>query len=367
MPANFPLRLTRSGAFLLAAAAGLVIAVLVWAWDATLYVISDDAWVRANMVTVSAETSGRITQRAVQPGDAVMEGAPLVTLDDCAARLTLASLTLDLKALETRLDAQQRRASVVRATGQSRVSAQTAAIDQAAADLAAAHARLATATTDLDRAEKLHAVGTVSIATLDRARAAVEQADLDQQRAAAALAARRAAAREARAMAGDADAADQDSLALGLEATSLSRQIARQRVDLERHTIRSPTTGVVDEVFAESGEFVSPGARIALIHDPADVWIEANIKETDIARVSVGARARVTFDALPGQTFEGRVTLVRGVAASQFSLLPTSNPSGVFTRITQRVPVRIVLDGAAPDLRPGAMARIRIRASQTAT
>jgi membrane fusion protein (multidrug efflux system) len=137
-------------------------------------------------------------------------------------------------------------------------------------------------------------------------------------------------------------------------------------VALAQHRIISPVTGVIDEVFADEGEYVIPGARIALAHDPSDLWIEANIKETEIARVPVGAAVEVRLDASSGQACSGRIERIGSAAAAEFALIPNANPAGVFTKITQRVPVRVSLEGACAQLRPGAMANLRITASGAA-
>jgi membrane fusion protein (multidrug efflux system) len=113
-------------------------------------------------------------------------------------------------------------------------------------------------------------------------------------------------------------------------------------------------------VFADKGEYIVTGARLALAHDPADLWIEANVKETDIARIRVGASAEARLDATPGRACSGRVERIGSAATAEFALIPNANPTGVFTKITQRVPVRVSLESPCTQLRPGAMASLRI-------
>ncbi len=103
-----------------------------------------------------------------------------------------------------------------------------------------------------------------------------------------------------------------------------------------------------------------PGQRIALIHDPEQVWVKANIKETEIRHLQVGQSVKVTVDAYPGRTFAGELVRIGNAATSQFALLPNTNPSGNFTKITQRLPVKIAVQQDGQMLKPGMMAEIAI-------
>ncbi|MGH6662111.1 MAG: HlyD family secretion protein, partial [Rhodospirillales bacterium] len=137
-------------------------------------------------------------------------------------------------------------------------------------------------------------------------------------------------------------------------------KLDHQKLDFADRTIKSPIDGVVDKTFVRIGEYVTPGQRLALVHDPSKIWIEANIKETEIRNLKPGQVVEVSVDAYPGREFRGRVLTVGHAATSQFALLPTPNPSGNFTKITQRLPVRIVIDQQAGLLRPGMMVEINI-------
>ncbi len=124
----------------------------------------------------------------------------------------------------------------------------------------------------------------------------------------------------------------------------------------------APIGGVIDEVFAEAGEHIAPGARIALAHETDGLWMEAHIKETDLPRISIGAAVEMRFDATRAAC-HGEVERIGEAATSEFALLPNANPAGVFTKITQRVPVRIRIGADCEAVRPGAMATLRIRAA----
>ena len=144
------------------------------------------------------------------------------------------------------------------------------------------------------------------------------------------------------------------------EEDELQAQLERQRLDLKDRTIGSPLSGVVDRVFVEAGEYVTPGQRLLLVHDPKKVWIDANVKETDIRKVKIGQLVDVTVDAFPDKKFAGEVIAIGNAATSEFALLPTPNPSGNFTKITQRLRVRIAIDQEQNLLRPGMMVEVFI-------
>ena len=97
-----------------------------------------------------------------------------------------------------------------------------------------------------------------------------------------------------------------------------------------------------------------------MYHAPENVWIDANVKETEFSRLRVGSRASITVDAFPGRTFEGEVIGMGGAATSQLALLPSPNPSGNFTKVTQRLPIRVSIDADGVELRPGMMVEIYV-------
>ena len=118
--------------------------------------------------------------------------------------------------------------------------------------------------------------------------------------------------------------------------------------------------GVIDETFINAGEYVYPGQRILMLHNPEQVWIKANVKETDVRRIKVGAYVSIAVDAYPGEPIEGSITNIGNSATSQFAMLPSPNPSGNFTKITQRIEIRIELDHRGRELKPGMMVELQI-------
>lgn len=332
-----------------------------WLADQAAFVTTTDARVRARMVTLSAEIAGRIAEMPVETGDRIAPGQVLVKLDDQKAKLALAAATLDLKAMEADVARERLSAEVTRERGGQRVAAREAAVEGAVADVAAARAVLARAEADHHRASALFGNGVVAQAAMDRATASLEVARQTAARAEAEAADRRAGVGEATAEAREADVALHAADAMAVSAHALRQRVGLLKVELKQHRVESPLAGVVDEVFAEPGEHVAAGARLALAHGDT-LWIEANIKEPELPRIRVGAEVEIHLDA-SRVACRGVVERMGEAAASEFAVVPNANPAGVFTKITQRVPVRVALGAACGRARPGAMATLRIRAS----
>jgi membrane fusion protein (multidrug efflux system) len=148
--------------------------------------------------------------------------------------------------------------------------------------------------------------------------------------------------------------------ALEFDEERLNTQKERQNLDLTDRTIKAPSAGTVDRTFIEPGEYVARGQRLLLMHNPDVIWVEANVKETDIRNVKLGAIAKISVDAYPDLVLVGEVVRIGNAATNQFALLPSPNPSGSFTKITQRLPVKIAVPQTDGLLRPGMMVEVEI-------
>jgi membrane fusion protein (multidrug efflux system) len=332
-----------------------------WLADQAAFITTSDARIRARMVTLSAETAGRIVEMPISAGDRIERGQVLLQLDDRKARLALAAATLELKTVGIEIDRERLNANMSEARGRERVASRQATLEAASANLGAAKAILTRAQADHARTTALHGSGLVAQTGMDRAAGALEIARQDVIRAQADLASHRANLGEARADMQTAEISRRDADALAMSAHVLQQRIALLKTELDLHRVASPLDGTVDETFAEVGEHVAPGARIALAHASDDLWLEANIKETDLPRVRIGAVAQIRLDASQ-QACGGVVERIGDATTSEFALIPNANPAGVFTKITQRVPVRIRLGAECREARPGAMATLRISA-----
>jgi membrane fusion protein (multidrug efflux system) len=134
-------------------------------------------------------------------------------------------------------------------------------------------------------------------------------------------------------------------------------------IRLKETTILSPIHGVVSKRLAEEGQIVQIGQPILVVNDPGEKWVVANVAETKVRRVRIGAKVEIEVDAFPGRNFEGKVESIGAAAISEFALLPSDNPSGNFIKITQRLPVRIFVKDPENMLKPGMMVVVSIEAS----
>ncbi|SNR69430.1 HlyD family secretion protein [Puniceibacterium sediminis] len=337
---------------------GLVglIALGVGGWQGTQYwtagrfmETTDDAYVAADVTLVSSRVQGYVATVSVGSNDHVSAGDILVRLDDGDYRNALAtSQSRFATAGDTlaRIDAQ--------------IAAARAGVAQAEAARDTADAQLRTARTNADRTEKLASNKVTSQAALDTA-----TEDLDVARAGLASAEAAIASAEAQVAVLQAERAESEG-----QRRELGIAVDQARRDLDLTVLRAPADGIVANMTLEVGDMVAPGARLAALIPDGSLFVEANLKETQMAGVGPGALVEMSFDALPGQTFEGRVDSVAPATGAVFSLLPADNATGNFTKIIQRIPIRISLPEAAlatGQLRAGLSTEISIDTRTTPT
>ena len=209
--------------------------------------------------------------------------------------------------------------------------------------------------------EALAESGAVPAARLERARADFLKARQELGRAAAGVAKAEAQLAEAvadRAMLGVSEA---ERVALGARAAEIAARRQRQEIDIADRTITSPIDGVVGGTFAMAGEYVSAGERLLVLHDPAGIWVETNIRETEVARLAVGQPVRIEVDAYPDLEVAGRVAADRRCGRPASSrCLPRLNDSSTFTKVTQRIKVRVDIEPPDARLKPGMMVEVYV-------
>ena len=243
----------------------------------------------------------------------------------------------------------------------SRLETQLSTANAAQATVAALDPQLELARSELARAESLFEKRVIPKQQLDQARAPARRIDGEHRAATAEYQESMARLEEARADRSRLKVLDEELDMLVHRRDELDAKLAQQQLDLEDRVIRSPLDAVVDRTFVEAGEYVRPGQRLAIVHDPRRVWVEANIKETEVARLSVGQDVQITVDAYSDERFTGRLESIGTSTTASYALLPNPNPSGNFTKVTQRLPVRIAVDNADQRLHPGMMVEVRIR------
>ena len=331
-----------------------------WVHQRYTHIYSEDARVATDMIEVSAKLAGQITNLAVSQGDRLEPGMLIARTDDRAAQFALGELEAQHQTMlstSRRLEAQ---IDMVDIESGGRLSA-------ARSQLSAAEASLKSVASDLDfkrneweRAQSLRARQIISQQQWENARNAFHQSEQQHQRALAEVASARANVTATEASLGQLKVLRNELDGSRHELERITMSIDRQKVILTDLRVTSSVGGIVDETFVHQGEFVVPGQRLLLMHDPANIWIDANIKETDIRHVVLGAPVAISVDAYPDRKFNGQVMRIGNAATSQFSLLPNTNPSGNFTKVTQRLPIRVSIEQSGELLRPGMMVEVAI-------
>jgi len=272
------------------------------------WVSTDDAAIDCDAVTISSKILGRISVLNAGQGDTVQAGELLAQLDDS-----------DLKAQE--------------------VEAQ-ASLDYVREDVKIAAIAMVRARDDFERDSLQYAQHAITREQFNHTRSAYEMAQAQQ-----ASAVSRVRASEAR--------------------------LAVIETQLTNTRIIAPCSGVVARKWVVPGDVAQPGQPILTMFDLSDVWVTANFEETKLASIHPGDEVEISVDAYPNRKYSGRVELIGAAAASQFSLIPPNNASGNFTKVTQRVPIKIVFESRdrddpvdSPALLPGMSVEVKVRVAQ---
>ncbi|MBP7868463.1 MAG: HlyD family secretion protein [Firmicutes bacterium] len=410
-------RLWLTGIAVLVLAVGIVLGFRWWI-EIRSHVGTDDALIEAAVVQVAPKVGGRISQVLVDTGDRVKQGQVLARLETedleasvRRAEAAAAARSKDVLQAEAALRYEERQVALRNVGAEAAVEGSDLRVEQALtgaaleeqrvanrlrqarAALAAAEADREKAQVDLVRMESLLSEGAVAAQQDDAAKnaAANAQARVEASQAEVALAkaeraqtdikrqeiaAARTSARQARATLQETEAAHlQVALRQAqLEATQAQAKEASEAVRLARIAfqnaeIRSPATGVITQKLAEPGEMMAVGQPLfTLTQDTGenDVWVVANLEETQVRGVRVGQPVEIAVDAYPSTRFHGRVIEIRAGTQAQFSLIPAQQSSGSFTKVTQRIPVKIAIESDnGRRLVPGMSVVVRIDVSHS--
>jgi membrane fusion protein (multidrug efflux system) len=342
--------------------AGLVLAAWLaqWAWSRWTHVYVDDARIDGEIVTLSSRVSGWITELPVIEGDVVKKGDLLFKIDERDSNLQREVLVARLETAENQMAVVRSRTGQVDQETQGKFQSETHRLKASQAEAAALDLQLTQAREDYQRARELAASKWLSPQAMERARTSWQQAQENHRKALAEIAAVRGTLAAAGGSRRELQVMQRQLAVLARQADEIRAEIHRSDVDIADRTVVSPRGGRVVMTFVHKGEYVSTGQRILMFHDPNEIWVQANVKETDVARLKPGMKAQIKVDAYPGRVFEGEVFRIGRAATSKFALLPDPNPSGNFTKITQRLPVRIKILHKDPVLRPGMMVEVHI-------
>ena len=284
------------------------------------YVSTDDAYVRANNTTLGARVSGHIA--AILPGDnaVVHTGDVIFRIDDGDYRIAV-------DAARTKIATQE--ATIARIGRQ--VTALQSAVEQAQAQFVSAQAAQKRADLDFDRQQALSAKGFASHATFEVSEAGRDQGAAGVKAAQAAYDAARDNVEVTKAQQAEARA----------QLAELQTSLAKAQRDLDFTSVRAPVDGTFSNRLVNTGDFVVVGQRLGNVVPLNDVFIDANFKETQLKRIRPGQPVTISVDAYGHRKFAGTVDSISPAAGSVFTLLPPDNATGNFTKIVQRLPVRV--------------------------
>jgi membrane fusion protein (multidrug efflux system) len=331
-----------------------------WIYLRWTHVYLDDARIDGEVITISSRVSGWITELPVIEGDRVKKGQLLARIDDRDMVLQREVLIARLKAIENQAAATQAQTGQVDQETLGKYESETNRLAAAQAEVASLAVQLKQALDDYQRAKDLAEAKWLSPQAMERARTTYEQVRENHRKAQSEVAAARGILSAAGGSRRQLQVMARQLLVLRNQADEIRAEISRRDVDIADRTIASPADGLVVMTFARQSEHVSPGQRILMFHDPGEIWVEANVRETEVRMLKPGMKAEIRVDAYPGKVFAGEVFRIGQAATSKFALLPDPNPSGNFTKITQRLPVRIRLADKDPALRPGMMVEVTI-------
>ncbi|MGK8717139.1 HlyD family secretion protein [Pseudomonas aeruginosa] len=332
MPAQLKRRLT---VFLVAVGLIALAFFLHW-WFIGRHVEStDNAYVQGEITRVASQLGARVEEVLVRDNQHVDKGQLLVRLEDADFKLAVERAQAALATREAEL-----------AQARSKLVQQGSLIAASAADVNASQATLGRAQIDLNRAEALRKPGYVSeerVTTLTadnhvaRSQLAKARADLEAQRV-------------------QRDTLGAEIKRLEAQIASARTELAQAEINLSRTLIHSPINGLVGQRSARNGQYVQVGTHLLSLVPDEDIWVQANFKETQVGRMRDGQKARLTFDAFPDTPIDGRIDSLFAASGAQFSLLPPDNATGNFTKVVQRIPVKIVFEADNPlhgSIRPG--------------
>lgn len=350
--------------------AGGVLLLVLMLWCVTWFhwrfnhVTENDAHITGEVITLSSRVDGWLVARPVMDGDRVKKGQILAQIDDRAAQLRLAAVQGDLAAADAQIAYIQAQRQTADLTTEAELDQAQAQLTVAESALSDAGHQLALAQANFQRDDSLVKSGLTPRKTWDESHTTLLQRQDQQRETGAQLLAQRAALANARAQRGQLQVLDRQIDMQRQQVVALQAQVDLITQEIADRTLRSPVDGVVDRTLGDVGDYIQAGQWVMMVHDPKNVWVEANVKETALNDVAVGQPVDIGVDAYPGMVQRGHVVRVGNTATNQFALLPSPNPSGNFTKITQRVPVRIAFDGKQdqvdPRLKPGLMVEVAI-------
>jgi membrane fusion protein, multidrug efflux system len=331
--------------------------------------ITNDAYVRGDLTPLSTKVPGLVREVSVNDYQQVHKGDLLVQLDDDDYKAQVAQAVAAVEGAKAALENNRRQ----RELQDAKIERALAGIDQANAQIIAAQDGKEAVQADVTRTREERARQEALLKTNSTTQQVVEKAVADEERFAAQYASSDADLTEARTLLRSNESAAEAErrgktvlesqyaeLVADLHAKEAALEVAQ--VNLGYTRILAPANGSVGERQVRAGQLVSPGTQVMAFVEETR-WVAANFRETQLTNIKIGDPAEIRLDVYPGKVFRGRVLEIAPASGSQFALLPPDNATGNFTKVTQRVPVKIALDDSplTSELRPGLSAVVTVR------
>ena len=348
----------------LAVVAAAVLYGLYWFLVASHYVSTDDAYVGADVASVTPLVAGAVRAVHVADTQTVKAGDVLVEIDPADAQLAVARADADYQRAVRTVKGDLSTTDSIQAM----VGARGADVNHAKANVESARASVAKAKVDYDRRQALADSGAVSGEELTSAKAALTNAQASVAGAEAALAQAVATQKQSQGQLAAQQAMTQGSVDANPQVAAARAALNTAKLDLERTTIRAPIDGVVSRRNVQVGQRIPVGASLMTIVPTSQVYVDANFKESQLRKVTSGQRATLESDLYGGGvTYHGTVVGMSGGTGSAFALIPAQNATGNWIKVVQRLPLRIKLDPqelAQHPLRVGLSMKAKIDVSQ---
>lgn len=388
------------------------------------YIYTDDAQITGHLIPVSAKVAGKINKLYFDEGDAVKKDVLLAKIDDEDYKLDLLHAEAELEASKRDLEKEESQLTLTQARVKSGITQANSSLSQsdenvkisieeeklqeetlnkevnrAEINLKIAREKIIEEKSNFDnaaieykRAENLFNDNNISARDRDKAKTAyetakskLEQANQGEQNAEVALdlaksnlnlltikkrGTKIAEDTKKKAESGfelaksqqqEISVAEKNISLLQAKIKEQTSQVELAKLHVAETSIYSPLDGIISKKISQNYEYVTPGKPICIVNNPQDVYITANIEETKINKVRVGAKVRIWIDAYPNKEFSGFVKSIGSAANSQFSLIPASNPSEQFIKIAQRIPVTIDFNNIPQLAKPGSMVEVAIK------
>jgi membrane fusion protein (multidrug efflux system) len=320
-------------------AAGIIVVLFATQWDRwvglSVQQVTDDAYVRGDITPLSAHVEGYVRHVPVDDFQRVKQGDVLVEIEDADYRARVAQAEADLLGAEAAIENLK-----------ARKAAQHAQVAEAEDAIKATQADVERTRLEAERQRTL-------LATTFGTRQRVEQADAEAQRFAATLARNRA---DLEAQRSQMAVLDTQEAQLRADAKAKQAALDLAKINLGYTRITAPAAGMVSERGVRDGQYVHAGTQVISVVPLDNVWVLANYKETQLTHVAIGQRAEIRVDTFPSVVVKATVDSIAPASGAQFSLLPPDNATGNFTKVVQRIPVKLRIGPDNPlagNLRPG--------------